>query len=165
MRVVSLASLAIFSVPSCDTNPQCDPGFEFVNGACLPARGEDAGSETDDESLDDDQEANDEGNMNDAKEDAAAQNPGGSTRGPDAATSTMDCSGEESGTEFGTPCEDDTDHSDCSCPAPYCAIQPGNDQGVCTRTGCVEEPEICPNGFRCTDLSVFAPGLPSLCVE
>jgi hypothetical protein len=61
---------------------------------------------------------------------------------------------------FGATCSLDTD---CTCAADYCALQPGSSQGYCTKTGCKEDASICAEGWGCTDLSIFAPGLPSIC--
>lgn len=64
-------------------------------------------------------------------------------------------------TGFGEACSTD---SDCDCAdAPFCAVMPGQNAGICTATGCVEDPTLCPAGFRCFDLS-FA-GQPSICIE
>jgi len=67
--------------------------------------------------------------------------------------------------EFGRECDDDVTHADCAEPAPYCAIQPGMDVGTCTTTGCVEHPEVCPDGWGCLDLGAFSAGLPAICTE
>jgi hypothetical protein len=58
-----------------------------------------------------------------------------------------------------------TDNAGCAAPAPYCAVQPGQREGYCTITGCKEDPTVCPSGWRCFDLSVFAPGQPSVCLR
>ncbi|GEM_PF-5524897 len=64
---------------------------------------------------------------------------------------------------LGAPCTDGTTHSDCGCDATYCAVPPGATAGMCTRTGCTDDPSLCPEGYGCLDLSTFQPGLPSLC--
>jgi len=69
----------------------------------------------------------------------------------------------DAGDQIGTPCTDGVDHSDCDCTAPYCAISPGMSEGYCTRTGCLDVPDICPDGYSCLDLSIFNPELPSIC--
>lgn len=64
---------------------------------------------------------------------------------------------------FGATCT-----SDAACPcaeASYCAIMPGQASGTCTATGCAEDPSVCPAGWSCFDISVFAPGQPSICTE
>lgn len=66
---------------------------------------------------------------------------------------------------FGATCADSEAHSDCSCEADYCAKMPGQTQGICTITGCKEDPSICPQGYRCFDLSAFMPDLPSICTK
>jgi hypothetical protein len=63
---------------------------------------------------------------------------------------------------FGTPCEDD---SACTCAANYCALMPGQTAGYCTKTGCKEDASLCPSGSSCFDLSLFSPGLPSICTQ
>jgi hypothetical protein len=63
---------------------------------------------------------------------------------------------------FGRAC---VDQAGCAMPAPYCALQPGQRDGYCTATGCVEDPSVCPGGWRCLDLSVFSPGQPSVCLR
>ena len=66
--------------------------------------------------------------------------------------------------EFGTPCQDGVMHSDCGCPAPVCAIQPGATEGFCTQIDCVRAPEVCPSGWSCFDLSAIDPTYPPICV-
>jgi hypothetical protein len=56
---------------------------------------------------------------------------------------------------FQSPCTDDENHSECTCEADYCAIMPGATEGFCTVTGCVEDPDKCPDGYMCFDLSPF----------
>jgi hypothetical protein len=66
--------------------------------------------------------------------------------------------------EFGTPCQDGVSHSDCGCPAPVCAIQPGSAEGFCTQIDCVRSPEVCPSGWSCFDPSAIDPSYPPICV-
>jgi hypothetical protein len=63
---------------------------------------------------------------------------------------------------FGASCDD---AADCRCKANYCALMPGQSQGVCTVRGCKAEPSICPSGYSCLDLSAFGPSLPSICTQ
>jgi len=72
--------------------------------------------------------------------------------GPDAAT----------GGEFGRTC---TRQSDCACPAPICAVQPGATSGYCTQIDCDEDSTICPAGFQCIDLSALDPSYPFTCLK
>jgi hypothetical protein len=51
---------------------------------------------------------------------------------------------------------------DCACDADFCAGYPG-EEGICTRTGCDEDPSVCPSDWNCTDLSAFGPDLPVIC--
>jgi hypothetical protein len=66
---------------------------------------------------------------------------------------------------FGAPCNDTTMHSDCSCAANYCSKSPFDTQGYCSVIGCKENPAICPTGWSCFDVSVFAAGQPSVCMK
>jgi hypothetical protein len=66
---------------------------------------------------------------------------------------------------FGKPCTDDTTHAECGCAADYCAIQPGQTEGYCTATGCVENPAACPKDWSCFDVSTFQPGAPAICLK
>ena len=66
---------------------------------------------------------------------------------------------------FGNACSDNVNHSDCGCTTNYCAVMPGQSEGYCTITGCVENPSICPEGWSCFDLSVIVPGQPSFCTK
>lgn len=66
--------------------------------------------------------------------------------------------------EFGAPCHDGMNHSDCGCPAPICAIQPGSTEGFCTQIDCVRKPEVCPSDWSCFDVSAIDPSYPPLCV-
>ena len=63
--------------------------------------------------------------------------------------------------DFGDEC---VESSECHCEVDYCALQPGQTSGICTRTGCLEDESICPEGWMCLDLSAFSPELPSICV-
>jgi hypothetical protein len=60
---------------------------------------------------------------------------------------------------FESPCTDAQNHTDCTCEADYCALMPGQTEGFCTVTGCVDDPDACPAGWECFDLSAFVPGL------
>jgi hypothetical protein len=54
--------------------------------------------------------------------------------------------------EIGATCVDD---AECSCAAPFCAVQPGQTEGYCTILGCKEPGGSCPAGYSCLDLSAF----------
>jgi hypothetical protein len=70
------------------------------------------------------------------------------------------CEGPDVG--FGDSCATD---ADCGCAqASYCALMPGQTTGTCTATGCLEDPGVCPDGYGCFDVSIFAPGQPSICI-
>jgi hypothetical protein len=66
---------------------------------------------------------------------------------------------------FGAPCNDTAAHSDCPCAANYCSKSPFDTQGYCSMSGCKENPAICPAGWSCFDVSVFAEGQPSVCMR
>lgn len=63
---------------------------------------------------------------------------------------------------FGAAC---SSNADCSCAASYCALQPGQSKGYCTKTGCSTDESLCPSGWSCFDLSRFAPGQPAICTR
>jgi hypothetical protein len=67
----------------------------------------------------------------------------------------------EAPSSFGDEC---SASSECRCEVEYCAIQPNQTSGICTRTGCVEDPSVCPDDWQCIDLSAFMADLPSICV-
>jgi hypothetical protein len=52
----------------------------------------------------------------------------------------------------------------CQCGLDLCAIIPGQTCGFCTRSGCLQNPSICPPGWTCYDASAYQPGY-SLCVN
>lgn len=85
--------------------------------------------------------------------------------GPEAPDAGPAMCSEDAGGTFGAACTDGETHSECACPAHYCAIQPGEEEGFCTTTGCVEDPGVCPDGWECFDLSMFDPNLPSFCMR
>jgi hypothetical protein len=53
----------------------------------------------------------------------------------------------------------------CNCAADYCALMPGQTEGYCTRTGCKEDPSVCPADWSCLDLSQFLAGQPAICIK
>jgi hypothetical protein len=53
-------------------------------------------------------------------------------------------------------------HDQCECDADFCAGFPG-EEGICTRTGCDEDPSVCPSDWGCLDLASFDPTLPTIC--
>jgi hypothetical protein len=63
---------------------------------------------------------------------------------------------------LGDPC---TVNDECSAEADYCALMPGQSEGYCTPTGCASDGQPCPQDWSCLDLSVFSPGLPSICSQ
>jgi hypothetical protein len=71
----------------------------------------------------------------------------------------MMCSDKLAG--WGDPC---TGLEHCRCGLDLCAIQPGATCGFCTRSGCLQDPKICPQGWTCFDASAFQAGY-SLCIK
>ena len=63
---------------------------------------------------------------------------------------------------FGDVCTGDPD---CAAPTDFCAKYPSDPTGYCTRTGCLADPNRCPAGWSCYDLSVILAGLPAICVK
>ncbi len=70
--------------------------------------------------------------------------------------------GDGGGSAFGRTC---TTNPDCTAPADYCAVLPGQTQGYCTATGCTENASVCPSGWGCLNLALFTPGAPSICTR
>jgi hypothetical protein len=65
----------------------------------------------------------------------------------------------EAGSPWFQGCSDD---SQCVAPTTYCAIQPGQ-PGFCTAVGCEQDPNLCPTGATCFDVTPF--GLPQhICI-
>jgi len=85
---------------------------------------------------------------------------GGASAQPDSGA--PDASGASGGdcgdSTFGDVC---MSASDCGCDTAYCAGYPGS-QGICSHTGCLEDPSVCPANWNCGDFSAFQDGL-SLC--
>lgn len=53
----------------------------------------------------------------------------------------------------------------CTAPTEFCNRPPAAPVGYCTRTGCVADPAVCPDGWHCLDLSVTNAGLAAVCVQ
>ena len=66
--------------------------------------------------------------------------------------------------EFGAPCADTVEHTDCGPPADHCAMMPGQTVGNCTATGCIDNATVCPGDWSCLDLSAFLADQPAICV-
>lgn len=57
-----------------------------------------------------------------------------------------------------------TKTGDCTRHAGYCVrIDARRSGGYCSVSGCTDSPEDCLDGYHFLDLSVFAPGLPTIC--
>jgi hypothetical protein len=95
--------------------------------------------------------------------DAGAATPGVDSGAPATGAAAGSCGlagGNADG--FGAPCRES---SECTCTAHYCALMPGQSMGYCSKTGCKEDKSICPDAYTCFDISVFAPGQPSVCTK
>ena len=53
----------------------------------------------------------------------------------------------------------------CTGEADFCNQTPGDPEGVCTIQGCTLDPDDCPAGYSCFDLSVFLATLPTICQQ
>lgn len=51
--------------------------------------------------------------------------------------------------------------ADCGCDTGFCAGYPGQ-AGICSHTGCLQDPSVCPSTWSCQDLSAYQAGL-SVC--
>ncbi len=159
------AFLACLWVAACASDAECDPGQKLTNGQCVTQAAGGSGAGTGGAGT-----GGTGGNAG-STGGVAGSSTGGNAGSPDGSADSSATGGaggtcsSDAGTAFGTACSDGTGSTDCSCPAPYCAVQPGQTTGYCTHTGCKETPAVCPSGWSCLDLSVFQPGLPSICTK
>jgi hypothetical protein len=133
--------LGLLAAWSCGGD-KCDPGYELSNHTCVPAAPSSGGSSSAGESSSD----GSAGENSDSGGNAGDGAPAGGA---------PSCS-----TTFGDSC---TEAGNCSCDTNFCAAMPGQ-TGFCTHDGCLEDPDVCPDGWSCMDLSSFVPDL-SMCVE
>jgi len=89
---------------------------------------------------------------------------------PDAGDSSTAGSTADAGSADGGPCDRSAAFgascaaaSACGCGLDYCMTFTG--PGYCTQTDCKADPGVCPSGWTCTDLSIYSPGLPSICLR
>jgi hypothetical protein len=82
----------------------------------------------------------------------------GTCYAPDAPPPTADA--DTRFAHFGDVC---TATPECVLPTAFCLIMPGAPSGYCTAVGCLADPTLCPAGWGCLDLSMYGPGLPSVC--
>jgi hypothetical protein len=140
--VAALVSGAWSITLSTACSDECDPGWEIRNHECVrtaaAATGEDAGAPGDGAAADGIQ--------------------------PDAGGDGGDAGSQCTESQFGATCQQSLQTGECTCDTDYCAGYPGS-PGICTRSGCLENPSVCPSGWNCTDLSVYSPELPSICVS
>jgi hypothetical protein len=66
---------------------------------------------------------------------------------------TPDAAVAEAGAAFGQACT--ATGNECSAPAYYCALQPGQSVGFCSAFGCDTDPSLCPSTWTCMDLTPF----------
>ncbi len=126
---------ALASSEGCANDATCDPGYEVRDGSCVAL---------------------------------AAPNPppsgeggaGGAPEDPSVCDETRPATG-----TFGATCTDGVNHTDCACPAPVCAVEPGSASGFCTQIHCDALGSVCPSGWSCFDLSAIDPSYPSTCVQ
>lgn len=128
-------SSAIALFWGCANGASCDPGYEVVNGSCVAIVSP-----------------------------PGVPDGGGGAGGAPEDPSVCDSADSATGT-FGAPCSDGEGHTDCACPAPICAIQPGATSGFCTQIHCDRDASVCPSGYSCFDLRALDPSYPSTCVE
>jgi hypothetical protein len=88
-----------------------------------------------------------------------AASTGGTGASADSGGSAGDSGGASAGTSLGALCASD---SECTGDTNYCATPPTTPR-FCTRTGCKEDPSVCPAGWTCMDLSIFLATLPAIC--
>jgi len=66
------------------------------------------------------------------------------------------------GVPFGDACAETTD---CGGDTDYCVPMSPFDTAYCSASGCDAAPELCPEGWTCTDLSRFVAGAPWACTR
>jgi hypothetical protein len=133
--LLASVSLSVAVWQGCAEYASCDPGYEVRNGSCVSL----------------------------APPPPSASGEGGAGGAPDD-PSACDSASPGTGT-FGAACTDGVNHSDCACPAPICAMEPGQATGFCTQIHCDVGAPVCPSGWSCFDLSAIDPSYPTTCVE
>ena len=63
---------------------------------------------------------------------------------------------------LGEPCRE---QEDCFLPADICVIYPGATDGYCTIQHCSRDPDDCPEGYFCMDVSEFNYDCDTLCLQ
>jgi len=137
---ISIALLCLLTAAACEIDEPCDPGYELKAGLCqkVVAGGADAAATATTMCID--------------------------KPGPDAGASDAAAPAAPTG-EFGRPCTDDTNHSECAEPAPLCFKQQGAASGFCSAINCNIYCNVCPATWTCFDLSLVQPGSPHGCVK
>jgi len=91
----------------------------------------------------------------------------GNTAVPDAGTGADAGTHDDAGNIDDSTCTDSSfgktcmSAADCGCDTAFCAGYPGQ-QGLCSHTGCLQDPTVCPADWPCQDFSAYQAGL-SLC--
>jgi len=142
---VLLSTLLLAAVQGCDAAAPCDPNQRFEGRVCVnePPGGGDSGPSG---AVDAGQVVPADGGLD-----------AGSTPAPGpVCTRALD---EALGIDCSAP-------PDCACPAPYCALMPGQTVGYCTISGCDPAHDQCPTGYGCFDLSSLGvTGVPTFCAR
>ena len=92
---------------------------------------------------------------------AVSSSGGSSNTTPDASTQ------DDGGNLDDTTCTDSTfgktcmSAADCGCDTAFCAGYPGQ-AGICSHSGCIQDPTVCPADWPCQDFSAYQAGL-SIC--
>lgn len=150
MRLMIAVALAV-PLFGCDLDAPCGDEFVFddVKKVCIPPPPDAGPAPRDAGEPADSGDITDGGTLDASAPDAAPQDSG------------PDCS--DPG--FGTVCTVAGEGApECVCEADFCALQPGQAEGFCTRIGCLGVPGICPSDYECMDLSLIAPEVGSICV-
>lgn len=133
---MALAALAAALV-GCEADEPCDDGQKYEQGACVADDADEPAS------------GRGGGGGSSGKGDASADKDSGSGNPVKDAGPPAPACDEDRDAILGTDCSTD---ADCNCAAPYCAKMPGAPMGFCT-VYCKPEPDDCPDGYMCFDLS------------
>lgn len=58
---------------------------------------------------------------------------------------------------FDDPCTRHDSPTDCPCSAYICVAEQMDQEGYCSRLGCLDDETICPSGWDCLDVEAFDP--------
>jgi hypothetical protein len=160
MRTIFYGAVGLLLLfTACEADEPCDEGEREEQGGCVPDDDESSG-----------------GSSSSAGKDAGSGPRGGSSSAgkggagagdKDAGSAAKDAGAMSECSEqlediLDAPCTTD---DDCNCAAPYCAKMPGAAMGTCT-VFCTTEPDDCPDGHRCFDLSMLGvEGYEPFCIK